>query len=258
MKPRSNIEWQRWAKDDPLYGIDSMPGRHRTGPNPWTPSEFYEHGAQRWSEYLPVWQRYGLNRDSCLEIGCGAGRITRQLVQFFESVYGVDVVREMLDLAHRNVAGAKFILADGVTIPLPENSVSAVFSCEVFQHFDDRAIALGYFSEIHRVLRTGGTCMIHLPIVILPLQRIMPVMGTVQEMLWHMTERWVRAKSNIKRWLISHRNRRAFFWMMQYDPEWLLANLSRIGFLDIEVCLVAVTGIPGHKEVGSFLFARKP
>ena len=242
MQPKSNVEWHKWAKVDPLYGIASRTGRSQDGDHPWTLAEFFEYGALNWSEYLPRWSRYGLDRRSCVEIGCGAGRITRQLVQCFGTVYAVDISPDMLTLARQHVDGAKFLLSDGVSLPLPDASVSAAFSCEVFQHFDDRNVALGYFREIHRVLRGGGTIMIHLPIAVLPLRRIVPAMGQLQESLWRLTEKWVRTKANIKRWLISYRNRRPFFYMVQYEPQWLLENLTRVGFTEVEIQLFAPHG----------------
>jgi SAM-dependent methyltransferase len=121
MQPRSNIEWQKWAQDDPLYGIATRSGRERDGSNPWTLEEFYAYGATNWAEYYPQWQQYGVGRESCLEIGCGAGRVTRQLVQCFQSVYGVDVSSEMIALARANVPSANFVLVDGTSIPLDDD-----------------------------------------------------------------------------------------------------------------------------------------
>lgn len=256
-QPASNIEWRKWGKDDPLYGVATCANRDRNGSHPWTTREFYEYGALHWAEYYPQWQQYGVNRESCLEIGCGAGRISRALIQCFGVVYAIDISPDMLDLAKSNVAGPTYLLSDGRTLPLPDTSVTAVFSSQVFQHFDSRDIALDYFREIYRVLRSDGTCMIHLPIVILPLVRIMPIMGVVQNRLWRATEAWVRLKASVKRWLISHGNRRPFYLMMQYEPDWLMANLSTIGFRDIELRLFQVTGNPGEKHLDSHVLARK-
>jgi ubiquinone/menaquinone biosynthesis C-methylase UbiE len=257
MQPVSNVEWRKWGKHDPLYAVSTLTNRDRGGSNPWTLPEFYEYGAVHWGEYYPQWRKYGVNLDSCLEIGCGAGRISRALMQCFDAVYAIDVSPDMLELAKLNVVGPTFLLSDGTTLPLSDSSVTAAFSCQVFQHFDSRDIALAYFQEIYRVLRADGTCMIQLPIAILPLQRIMPVMGTLQNHLWRATEGWVRQKAKVKRWLISHRNRRPFYLMIQYEPDWLLTNLSKIGFREIEISLFPVTGNPGEKQLDSHLLARK-
>ena len=257
MGPRSNVEWLKWAKDDPLYGVATLANRNRNGSNPWTLPEFYEYGALHWGEYYPQWRQYGLNEESCMEIGCGAGRISRALTQCFEAVYAVDISPDMIALAKSNVSGPTFLLSDGKSLPMADGTVTAAFSCQVFQHFDTRDIALEYFREIYRVLRAGGTCLIHLPVAILPLRRVMPVMGTVQKELWRATEGWVRWKANVKRWLISHADRRPFYLMIQYEPEWLHRHLSDIGFRDIEIRLFEVTGDPGEKFLDSHLLARK-
>ena len=258
MQPRSNLEWQKWAQHDPLYGIATCTNRSREGAHPWTLPEFFEYGAVNWEEYYSHWRAYGLDQDSCLEIGCGAGSISRALMQSFSSVHAVDISPEMLELAKSNVPGPTFLLADGASLPMPDDSVTAVFSCQVFQHFDSREIALAYFREIYRVLRAGGTCLIHLPIAILPLRRVTQVMTSVHTRLWQATENWVRFKANAKRWQLSRGSKRKpFYRMIQYEPDWLLAHLSRMGFRDMEIDLFQITGDPGQKVLESHLFARK-
>lgn len=258
MEPRSNVEWRKWAQDDPLYGVATRSGRSRDGSHPWTLPEFYQYGATNWSEYYPQWRQYGVNLDSCLEIGCGAGRITRQLVQSFGSVHAVDIAPEMLAIAKENVPEATFYLSDGSTLPVSDSSVTALFCCEVFQHLDRREFAFAYFREAYRVLRPRGTCMIQLPICVLPLRRVMPIIASIHRALWETTEKWVRLKSNIKRRLISLRGRKPFIYLLQYEPEWLSSKLSQIGFIDVEIRLFTITGDPGKKYLDSYLFARKP
>jgi hypothetical protein len=48
-----------------------------------------------------------------------------------------------------------------------------------------------------------------------------------------------------------------FYLMIQYEPDWLQANLSKIGFRDIEIRLFQVTGDPGEKHLDSHVLARK-
>lgn len=251
------MEWKKWAHHDPLYGIATRRGPSIQGARPWTLVEFYDYGALSWSEYYPRWCRYGLGQRSCVEIGCGARRITKQLVRCFGSVYGLDISSEMLKVAERNVAPAKFLLSDGSGIPLPDASVPAAFSCEVFQHFYDRNIALAYFREIHRVLCCRGTCMVQLPIIILPLRRILPAMGMLQEFLWRTTENWLRAKADIKPWLISHGNRSSFIYLIQYEPDWLLQKRVPDWVFRGGNPAVCRNWRSGEQYMDSYVFARK-
>ena len=256
-EPPSNIEWKHWAKVDPLFGVATLPGREKTGANPWTEQDFYDYGKLIWSEYLPVWQQYGQNPESCVEIGCGAGRMTRQLAAHFRSVSAIDISPDMLALARKSAPTADFKVSDGTSIPYPDNVFTAAFSCEVFQHFDTREMATTYFRETFRVLKPGATMMIHLPIVILPLRRVWPAMGDFQAFLWRLSDRWQKHKSDAKRWLILNRQRKPFYRLLQYEPDWLLDRLKEIGFQDIQISIFPVTGNPGVKVMGAHLFARK-
>src|SRR5689334_10746121 len=134
----SNVEWRRWGEIDPLYGVASARGRERGGAHPWSDAEFHELGARHWAAFQPAWRRYGLDYASCLEIGCGAGRMTAQLAREFGIVHAVDVSRGMIDYAAERVTGTnvQFHLTDGGSLPIPPASVTAVFSTHVFQHFD--------------------------------------------------------------------------------------------------------------------------
>ena len=144
----------------------SWQNKERGGSSPWTDQEFYELGQSDWDGFAEHWERYGVDRESCLEIGCGAGRITMQLARYFNQVYAVDVSEQMIDYARRNIARSSvaFHLSNGVDIPLADQSVLSVFSTHVFQHFDSLSLADSYFAEIARTLKPGGTLMIHLPI----------------------------------------------------------------------------------------------
>src|SRR5258708_2555315 len=93
---KSNTEWKQWGKDDPLWGVASWDGKQKGGASPWTDEEFYALGESDWQDFLRHWRQYGIDTRSCLEIGCGAGRITRQLAKSFDRVYGVDVSEDMI------------------------------------------------------------------------------------------------------------------------------------------------------------------
>lgn len=87
-----------------------------------------------------------------LELGAGSGRLTRELVTRFESVFAVepdDDMRSFLDVGTVLAGSAE-------EIPLAEASVDVVFVGEAFHWFDPaRAI-----SEIARVLRPRGALAI--------------------------------------------------------------------------------------------------
>ena len=99
--------------------------------------------------------------------------------------------------------------------------------------------------------------MIQIPIAILPFRRVWPAMGDFQKALWRMSDRYQQLKAHAKRWLILHGNRRPFYRLLQYDPNWLYFSLQEIGFEDVQIWIFPVTGIPGQTAMGAHLFARK-
>jgi SAM-dependent methyltransferase len=126
----SNREWKLWGEKDPLYGVASWEGRSKEGANPWTAADFYHIGEQDWRDFQTHWARYGLRTGTCVEIGSGAGRITKQLATSFERVVAVDVSEAMLDVARSNISASnvRFHVADGISLPAASGSVAAVSS----------------------------------------------------------------------------------------------------------------------------------
>ena len=98
--------------------------------------------------------------EEVVEIGCGAGRMTRAIVARARSVRALDVSGEMLEVARRmNPAldRVAWVHGDGTTLePLEAATADACISHVVFQHIPDPQVTLGYVREMGRVLRPGG------------------------------------------------------------------------------------------------------
>jgi len=94
-----------------------------------------------------------------LELGCGAGRMTRSFARRFEQVYAFDLSREMLSRARRIHSGGTnilWLLSNGADLAcLASDSMDFVFSYLVLQHVPEEALALQYIREMMRVLRPG-------------------------------------------------------------------------------------------------------
>ncbi|MGZ4201736.1 MAG: class I SAM-dependent methyltransferase [Thermoleophilaceae bacterium] len=158
----STVEWRQIARGPrPLYHVLTW---HDI--EDWAPQDFYAVGESDWQDFRSQWQHYaGDLGGSCLEIGCGAGRITRMLAREFGRVEALDVSADMLEKARAAAPdNARFHQVDGADIPLPDASVDAVFSVHVFQHLEDKQMVGRYLSEAARVLAPGGTIMVHIPL----------------------------------------------------------------------------------------------
>ncbi len=101
---------------------------------------------------------------TCLEIGCGIGRLMRPLASRCARVIGVDLSERMVDWAAEylaDVPNAEVRLNDGLSLAgIADASVDFVYSHLAFQHMTLFEIVEGYLAEIARVLRPGGYCRI--------------------------------------------------------------------------------------------------
>ncbi len=96
-----------------------------------------------------------------LEIGCGAGRVTRALSNLFGEVHAVDVSGEMVaQWPRRALAGrsnAHLYQNNGYDLSVvPPLEFDFAYSSIVFQHIPSREIIENYVREVHRLLRPGA------------------------------------------------------------------------------------------------------
>jgi ubiquinone/menaquinone biosynthesis C-methylase UbiE len=246
----SNAEWKKWGEIDPLFGVASWQNKERDGSSPWTNQEFYQLGESDWKDFSKHWEMYGVDRESCLEIGCGAGRITMQLASYFNQVYAIDVSEEMIAYAKKHISSSSvaFHVTNGIDIPVADQSVSSVFSTHVFQHFDSLSVADRYFAEISRAMNTNGTLMIHLPFYGWPSNsRVFSMIYAVQKSLGD-----IRASG--KRILMQYGMSKPLMRRLCYPMDHFYKVLPKYGFDDVEL---AVFVAKSNNDPHSFVFARK-
>lgn len=249
---KSNQEWQAWGKTDPFWAVSTWKDKEVTGSEPWTANEFYAYGAKDWADFQEQLRQYGYQSGSCLEIGCGAGRLTKHLAATFNQVIAVDVAEGMLERAreHIKAPNIKFVLSeDGYVLPCADDSIDVVFSTHVFQHFERPDDAIRVFAEAHRVLKPDGTIMIHLPIYEWP--------NTARRMfqLWHAFKLLiVNVWASYRRLMTRFGLGKPFMRGTCYRISWLMKKLSSIGFRDIEL---RVFEVQSNGMVHPFILATK-
>lgn len=241
---QTDAEWIQWGEADPLFGVATWPGKEK-GEQGWTDTEFYDLGRCDWNDFSREWRSYGMRTGTCVEIGCGAGRITFQLAREFAVVQAFDVAPGMLAYAQkRNTASnIRFTQIEGISIPLPNGSVDAVFSTHVLQHMDSQEIGFDYFRECFRVMAADATLMIHLPIFKWP--------GSANK--YGKLQRALDTYSN----LLAHARRARHGMGMRtthYEFDRLFSELTAIGFRDIQIRTVCPAS---DKNPHPFVFARR-
>jgi ubiquinone/menaquinone biosynthesis C-methylase UbiE len=91
--------------------------------------------------------------DRTLDLGCGEGRLARDLAAQGHDVVGVDASPTMLAAAQEASPEMELHLADAADLPFPDASFALVVAFMSLQDVDDLA---GAVRESARVLATGG------------------------------------------------------------------------------------------------------
>lgn len=106
---------------------------------------------------------------TCVEVGCGPGRMTGLLAVRFELVVAVDVSAEMLDLARSRVTATNvdFRAVGGERLDSVKSGIADVLVCYlVLQHLPSREVVTSYLAEFGRVLAPGGRAFVQIPVIV--------------------------------------------------------------------------------------------
>ena len=151
-------EWDERARENArFYIVDSQEN--------WSEDEFYRHGQQTVAQEIltdmyNVCQGKEPKQMKVLEIGCGAGRVTRALADLFGEVHAVDVSGEMVRLARAACAdkpNAFFYQNNGMDLEVVGEGVfDFAFSMCCFHHIPSREVIETYVREVGRLLRPGA------------------------------------------------------------------------------------------------------
>lgn len=150
------LDWDERARADAFHYIASWR-------KDWDSNSFFQSGEEDLQRLVvPVLRRLDFNpaNQVALELGCGAGRMTRSLSRNFGKVYAIDISPEMLRHARAllpDTSNIEWILGNGNDLScLDDGAVDFAFSYIVLHHMPSRDLALGYIREILRVLKLGG------------------------------------------------------------------------------------------------------
>jgi len=164
----SDKEWRYWGETDPLYAVYSRSDKKKGLPGAWSDDDFRRSGEAYFADVARQWRQYGMGRLRCIEVGCGAGRITGQLLHHFEAVTALDVSERQIETAARLLgplaSRVSFHVVDRPVIPAPDGGCDGFFSCEVFQHFSDPTVVGRYLLAAYPKLSAGGTICFQLPV----------------------------------------------------------------------------------------------
>ena len=93
--------------------------------------------------------------DTVLDLGCGPGRDSAELIKRGFSVQGVDITQAFIDIARNDVPDAIFTQMDVMDLIFEDDIFDGIWASAVFLHLkpEDFFVAL---KEAYRVLKPGG------------------------------------------------------------------------------------------------------
>ncbi|NJK86317.1 MAG: class I SAM-dependent methyltransferase [Bacteroidales bacterium] len=111
-------------------------------------------GKERWKRRVNMLTGHITSTDQVLELGCGTGYFTRELVKTGASITAIDISPDLLEEAKKNVTekNARFIQDNAYAMNFESNSFNTVVGSSVLHHLElSKALP-----EIYRVLKPGG------------------------------------------------------------------------------------------------------
>jgi SAM-dependent methyltransferase len=151
-------DWDERAAENARYYVN-------TEREDWTDNDFFASGERTVAEEIltdmtNICQGRDPGEMRVLEIGCGAGRITRALAGLFGEVHAVDVSGEMIRQARQaleSFPNAHVYQNNGKDLDvIPITEFDFAFSTIVFQHIPSRDVIENYVREVSRLLRPGA------------------------------------------------------------------------------------------------------
>src|ERR1041385_6323564 len=158
--------WDGLAQADPLWAICTDPAKRN---NQWTNDDFFATGRKEIEAVLA----YAAGIDTCidktspaLDFGCGVGRLTRALAEYFPEYYGVNISPTMISLAHelnRDHPRCRFLLNDDSQLTgLHDHYFGFIYTSLVLQHIAE-SHSHQYIAELVRILKPGGILIFQVP-----------------------------------------------------------------------------------------------
>ena len=157
--------WEAFGESDPFFGVLSDPTKYG---GRWDADEFFTSGRAHVAKLLRTLADAGatFQPGTCLDFGCGPGRLTVPLSAAFRRTIGVDVAQPMIEAARRfrpSSASCEFVVNRHPDLRQFEaGTFDLVHSCLVLQHIPPD-VTLRYIAEFFRVARPGGLVVFQLP-----------------------------------------------------------------------------------------------
>ncbi len=99
---------------------------------------------------------YTFSGERILDSGCANGRLFGILQEKKISYFGIDISKELIEIAKSKYPTGNFQVADALNLPFSDNFFDKVYSISVLHNIPSKDFQLQYLKEVRRVLKPGG------------------------------------------------------------------------------------------------------
>ena len=169
MFERISNQWEHMGATEPYWSIVTQP-QNLLSEFDQHSQQFYASGNSACQTFLATLRRSGINPaqlESCLEVGCGVGRVTSYLAVAFSKVIAADISGNHLELAkihlaEKGVQNVELQYWQNVNQMRQLPQVDAIMSVITLQHNPPPIIAW-MLSTLLLHLRSGGVAYLQIP-----------------------------------------------------------------------------------------------
>lgn len=157
--------WENLGKKDALWAILTYPKKKN---GKWELNEFFADGQKEIDDLMNYLYSLDItiSHQRALDFGCGVGRLTQALTQYFDEVCGVDIAPSMIEFANkynRHESRCNYYLNNSNDLSIfSDESFDFVYSKITLQHIKP-AYCKNYISEFLRILAPSGVLVFQLP-----------------------------------------------------------------------------------------------
>jgi 2-polyprenyl-3-methyl-5-hydroxy-6-metoxy-1,4-benzoquinol methylase len=169
MFERIHQEWEHLGKTEPYWSVVTQPKYHHADFASHS-DEFYLSGKHAAPLFITALRRCGVDQsklNTCLDLGCGVGRVTVHLADSFEKVIGVDISAAHLKIAEaysrdKSIAGLEWQQWESLNQISKMPETDAIFSLITFQH-NPPPVIVWILRTVLSHLKPGGVAFIQIP-----------------------------------------------------------------------------------------------
>ncbi len=207
-------------------------------------------GRVRWQRRVRMLTAHIQKSMKVLEIGCGTGYFTKELVKTGAGITAIDVSRDLINVAMRDVRAdnVQFVIENAYALGFKDEAFDSIVGSSVLHHLNvDRAL-----SELYRVLRPGGTIFFTEPNMLNPQIAIQKNIPFIKRKLGDSPDETAFFRFILKRKIEKNGFGDITIWPFDFlhpkTPEGLIKYCAHLGNL--------IEKLPLLKEIAGSLYIR--